>query len=100
RDYVDAGGQLLIAAGGAFDPAAWMRSAWNDGNGILPAPLEVHLVGRLPNEAIGELSPFFLAPGTIDENLLELDDVAQNELDELFQTPVFFRAVATHVPTA
>ena len=39
REFVTQGGQLLIAAGGDFDPAAWTRSAWLDGAGILPAPL-------------------------------------------------------------
>ena len=38
REFVKQGGQLLMAAGGDFDPAAWTRSAWLDGAGILPAP--------------------------------------------------------------
>ena len=39
RDYVRQGGQLVIAAGADFDPAAWNDAAWLDGAGILPLPL-------------------------------------------------------------
>ena len=39
RQFVEQGGQLIVAAGGDFDPAAWTKSAWLDGSGILPVPL-------------------------------------------------------------
>ena len=39
KQYVEQGGNLLLAAGGNFDPAAWTEAAWQDGLGILPAPL-------------------------------------------------------------
>src|SRR5690606_21054438 len=40
RQYVQQGGQLILAAGGEFDPVAWNDRAWLDGAGILPAPLK------------------------------------------------------------
>ena len=56
REFVEQGGALVIAAGGEFDPAAWTAAAWNDGLGILPAPLKPALVGQLPQAATGRSS--------------------------------------------
>jgi hypothetical protein len=39
--YVRQGGQLVIAAGASFDPAAWNEAAWLEGAGILPLPLAI-----------------------------------------------------------
>ena len=62
-NYVEQGGQLVIAAGGDFDPAAWNEAAWLDGAGILPAPLKPQMVGKTPEEATGDtmLKPFFIS---------------------------------------
>ena len=65
REYVEQGGQLMIAAGGNFDPAAWTNSAWRDGAGILPLPLKTELVGRIPDESAVKIEPFYLAPETL-----------------------------------
>ena len=48
REYVAQGGQLVIAAGGSFDPSVWTAVGWLRGQGILPAPLKPALVGRSP----------------------------------------------------
>jgi hypothetical protein len=45
REYVEQGGELLIAAGGAFDPVRWNADAWADGAGVLPVPLLPNPVG-------------------------------------------------------
>ena len=45
REYVEQGGQLVIAAGGEFDPVAWQKRGLARGRGILPAPLEPDFVG-------------------------------------------------------
>ncbi|MEX0585881.1 MAG: BatA domain-containing protein, partial [Pirellulales bacterium] len=60
RQYVEQGGRLMIAAGGEFDVAAWNRSAWLDGEGILPVPLS-GVVGRSADERAGTLESFFIA---------------------------------------
>ncbi|MFO0912338.1 MAG: BatA domain-containing protein [Pirellulales bacterium] len=39
RNYVRQGGQLWIAPDDDFDPEAWNRAAWLNGDGLLPAPL-------------------------------------------------------------
>src|SRR4051812_25390983 len=61
REYVQQGGQLLIAAGAEFDPSAWNDAAWNDGKGVLPLPLAAKPIGQTPEEAGDSLQPFFLS---------------------------------------
>ena len=58
RDYVQQGGQLVIAAGAEFDPAAWNDAAWLDGAGILPLPLAREPLGEVPEVAGENLKPF------------------------------------------
>jgi hypothetical protein len=84
---------LLIAAGGRFSPANWSLSAWLDGAGILPAPLDAAFVGRLPDDNDAPLDPFFLAPATMADEFFDMDGAGRSELEELYRTPVFFRAV-------
>ncbi len=58
REYVEQGGNLVIAAGGQFDPRLWTEAAWQDGGGILPAPLDPAAIGRLPAESPEAVKPF------------------------------------------
>jgi hypothetical protein len=94
REYIEQGGRVVIAAGGNFDPVAWTNAAWLDGAGILPLPLRPEPVGRLPDEAAGKIEPFFLSPETISDDDLRIEDASREELDDLFRTPLFFKAVA------
>jgi len=93
-EYVRQGGQLVIAAGGDFDPAAWTRAAWLDGAGILPLPLEAQPVGRLPDDTIARLEPFFLAPETMVHDYFHVDQASREEMDDLYRLPLFFKAIA------
>ena len=94
REYVAQGGRLVIAAGGDFDPAAWTAAAWLDGAGLLPAPLEA-AVGRMPEEA-GDLRPFLLDVRSFQDNpLFRLPGVSLEELRDLYENPLFFKAVKT-----
>jgi hypothetical protein len=96
RDYVAQGGRLMIAAGGDFEPAAWTQAAWLDGAGILPAPLDA-AVGRMPDEG-GDLRPFLLDVRTFQDNpLFRLAGVSLADLRDLYETPLFFKAVRTIV---
>jgi hypothetical protein len=97
REYVLQGGQLLIAAGGEFDPLAWNRTAWLDGGGILPCPLDGRYLGRLPAQQAGELHPFHLEPTSLTSEFLLLPDVDREELDDLYRLPYFFRAIVAKV---
>jgi hypothetical protein len=79
REFVTQGGQLVIAAGADFDSAAWNRSGWLDGGGMLPAPLK-GTVGKLPDEP-GALRPFFLDYESLkDHEYFRLAGVADEEL--------------------
>lgn len=94
REYVGQGGRLVLAAGGEFDPAGWTATAWLDGAGILPAPLAA-AVGRTPEDA-GALEPFLLDVRSFQDNpLFRLPGVPLDELRDLYETPLFFKAVRT-----
>lgn len=92
REYVAQGGQLVIAAGAEFDPAAWTTAGWLDGGGILPLPLKPQAVGHLPDDA-ARLEPFFLVPETMTHDYFHVEDASRDELAELYRTPFFFKAV-------
>lgn len=99
RSFVERGGQLVIAAGGDFDPGEWTSMAWLDGTGILPAPL-AGTAGRLPDEA-GRLEPRRLAWNSMrDEPLFRLPDVPADELADLYGGPLFFKTVVTDMAGA
>lgn len=99
RAFVESGGQLVIAAGGDFDPAEWTAAAWADGAGILPAPLE-GTSGRLPDER-GTLEPRRLAWNSMrDEPLFRVPDVPAEELADLYGGPLFFKTVVTDMAAA
>jgi hypothetical protein len=93
REYLLQGGQLVIAAGAEFDPAAWNRAAWLNGRGILPAPLQPDLLGHLPEQAGADLKPFSLLFDSmkVDEDF-QLAGNAEQELKDLYEEPLFFQA--------
>ncbi len=93
-DYVREGGQLLIAAGADFDPAAWNAAGWLEGNGILPLPLLAEPIGATPEEAADKVEPFSLALESLtDQAIFRLAGVAEAELKALYAEPFFFKAV-------
>ncbi len=93
RDYVEQGGQLFIAAGGNFDPALWSARAFREGEGILPLPLKDEPIGRLPDDSAEGLAPFFLSPDTMTDERFLIPDASREDLDDLYRTPLFFKAV-------
>src|SRR5262249_39395288 len=97
REFVQQGGQFLIAAGGDFDAVAWTRRAWLDGAGILPAPLAEQPFGQTPDEAKGELRPFFLSFASMTHDYFHLADTPREQLEDLYSRPFFFRTVIADV---
>jgi hypothetical protein len=92
-DYVHQGGQLLIAAGADFDPAAWNAAAWLDGNGILPLPLKAAPIGATPEKAGDTLRPFSLSLESLSgHDIFDLSGVAEGDLKSLYAEPFFFQA--------
>ena len=94
QEFVFQGGQLFVAAGGGFDPAKWTRAAWQDGLSLLPLPLRDEPVGRLPEEAVRTLEPFFLDPESMVADEFYLDQSSKEELSDLYRQPLFFKLVA------
>ena len=108
REYVQQGGQLLIAAGGRFDPrsnsgfnpALWTSSAWLDGAGILPAPLLPELLGTPPEQANDSWRPFGLSFDSLAATrYFQLAGVGEDELRGLYGEPFFFQAVQADLST-
>lgn len=100
REYVVQGGQLLIAAGGAFDPAAWNEAAWRDGQGILPAPLKGELIGELPGVSGAKFDWFELSYDAAmrSNGLFHISGESDKSLADLYTQPWFFQAVDVDVP--
>lgn len=95
RDYVRQGGQLVIAAGADFDPAAWNDAAWQGGNGILPLPLAREPLGETPDVAGENLKPFFLSFDSLaGEDYFHIAGIGEAELRDLYAEPFFFKAAA------
>lgn len=100
RGYVEQGGQLVVCAGGAFDPAAWQDVAWENGAGILPAPLAGQPIGQLPSEASGQLRPFQLSFASMSHDYFLIENEDRAALEDLYGVPVFFKAVQAKVDEA
>jgi hypothetical protein len=95
RQYVEQGGNLVIAAGGHFDPALWTQDAWLDGNGILPAPLDGVTVGRLPEETAERAEFFRLDFNSLkDHDYFAIETAPADDLRTMYAAPVFFKAAA------
>ncbi len=95
RQYVEQGGQLLIAAGADFSPARWTDEAWLDGGGVLPMPLRPEPIGETPLEA-KELSPFFVEYESLqNHSFFQLSGNSDDDIRDLFSEPFFFKAVQT-----
>ncbi|MAD80942.1 MAG: BatA domain-containing protein [Pirellulaceae bacterium] len=98
REYVQQGGQLVIAAGGSFNPSAWTSAAWQNAEGILPAPLLNQPLGTLPEQSGGPLKPFFLATENLESHpFFRLAGISESELRDLYSEPFFFQAVVADV---
>jgi hypothetical protein len=94
REYVQQGGQLVIAAGGEFNPQAWSDAAWAGGGGILPLPLASEPIGETPEVAGERLAPFFLSYESLAaEDYFHLAGLGEQELRDLYAEPFFFKAV-------
>jgi len=92
RQYTDQGGQLVIAAGGRFDPAAWNKAAWRDGEGILPLPLSPAAVGETLGEAAATVNPLRLNVDHMANSFFP-PQMSLDELRPIYARPMFFKVV-------
>ncbi len=99
RQYVEQGGNLVIAAGGHFDPALWTTAAWQDGLGILPAPLSPVTFGQLPEESQGALMKTFQFDyhSMKNHDYFLLEGASDEEMQDLYRLPYFFKTVQADV---
>jgi len=96
EEYALQGGQLVIAAGGAFDPAAWNAAAWHDGAGVLPLKLVEQPVGTTPAESSGPATEWFSLnyESMRNHRYFQLAGNSEAQLRDLYAAPVFFKAIA------
>jgi hypothetical protein len=93
-EYVVQGGQLVIAAGGTFDPAHWNSAAWQSPHRVLPLPLNDQPLGQSADEATSDLKAYYLSlDSLIGEPYFELAGLSRAELANLYGEPLFFKAV-------
>jgi hypothetical protein len=92
REFVEQGGQLVIAAGGKFDASAWNESAWVEGRGVLPLPLKNEYAGVTPDEAADQLKPFFLESASLVHDYFQIENLSNDDRADLFRQALFFKS--------
>ena len=98
REYVEQGGKLVVAAGADFNPQSWNEGNRQEGAGVLPAPLEPQVVGELPGASSGQLNPVLLSYDSLQSHYyFRLADTSEDQLQELYSLPFFFRYVEVNV---
>ncbi|HWA99711.1 MAG TPA: BatA domain-containing protein [Pirellulales bacterium] len=100
REFIESGGQIIIAAGDRFDPRAWNQLAWRDAAGILPAPLSDTLFGSRPIDTAAKIEPFALDPASMQHPYFLLEGASPQQISDLYREPLFFQAVAVASSTA
>jgi hypothetical protein len=96
KQYVEQGGNLLLAAGGSFDPAAWTKAAWLNGLGILPSPLAPAARGFVRDDrrwASSKTPPWSLKLESLSSNYFWPEGVSDDYLREALGPPVFFHKI-------
>jgi len=91
REYVEQGGNLVIAAGGDFDPAQWDEAAWLDGLGILPTSLAPQTVGQPLGSTSGDV--FQLDYNSLKSHDYFLLDEPEGFLRKMYRGPIFSKVV-------
>ena len=86
HEYVRRGGQLLIAAGGRFNAAAWTKAAWGTNDELLPGP-----VSAMPDSNKGR--PLRLNTASLGHSYFQVPGLRPAELEALWQAPLFFKSV-------
>jgi hypothetical protein len=96
REYVQQGGNLVILAGAEFDPIAWNTLAWKEGNGILPAPLKLSLLGYTLRESAetGEYREFRLAFESMQHDYFLLEGESLKVLKARYEEDALFMKIA------
>ncbi len=96
KEYVEQGGNLILAAGGSFDPAAWTETAWQDGLGILPVPLEPAAWGYAREDrrwSTSKTAPLTLKFGSLAHHYFRPEGVGDDDLRDALGPPVLFQKI-------
>ncbi|MGB9688095.1 hypothetical protein, partial [Thermogutta sp.] len=95
-EFVRQGGNLVVAAGGEFDPVAWSRACVPPYE-ILPGRLLPGFYGRLPLPGVTRLVPFQLDVGSLQDPCFRIEEFDETELARFYQPVFFFQAVEVDV---
>lgn len=94
--YVEQGGNLILAAGGSFDPAAWTEAAWKDGLGVLPTPLAPLAQGYVREDrrwAISKAPPLTLDFASLAHYYFRPEGLGDDKLRDALGPPTFFQKI-------
>jgi hypothetical protein len=96
RQFVEQGGNLLIAAGGSFDPVGWTEVGWQNGLGILPAPLAPTMKGYVRDDrrwATSKTAPLTLMFESLAHHYLRPGGVGDDDSRTTLGPPTFFHKI-------
>jgi hypothetical protein len=96
KQYVEQGGNLLLAAGGNFDPVAWTEAAWQNGLGILPAPLAPATLGYVrddPRWGTSKTAPLSIKFASLAHYYFRPEGLSDDQLREALGPPTFFHKI-------
>lgn len=93
RDYVSQGGQLILAAGARFSAERWSDQAWQNGDGILPAPLD-GLIGESLEDNPMKLDPLHIAYDSLaGQDEFHIAGESEDSQAAFYRDPLFFKIV-------
>jgi hypothetical protein len=93
RDYVSQGGQIVIAAGARFSAERWNDQAWQNGDGILPAPLD-GLFGESLEDNPAKLNPIHIAYDSLaGQDEFHIAGESEDSQAAFYRDPLFFKIV-------
>jgi len=99
-EYAILGGNVLIAAGGEFDPAAWTRDTWEAGLPLLPAPLQPLPFDARLAEREGVSGVLQWDAASLRDECFRIEGMTSEELSALYHTPYFFQIVEPDLDAA
>lgn len=99
-EYAILGGNVLIAAGGEFDPAAWNRDTWESGLPLLPAPLQPLPFDARTMNGGGLEGVLQWDAASLQDECFRIEGMTAEELSALYHTPYFFQIVEPDLDAA
>ncbi len=99
-EYAILGGNVLIAAGGEFDPAAWNHDTWESGLPLLPTPLQPLPFDARTMNGGGLEGVLQWDTASLRDECFRIEGMTGEELAALYRTPYFFQIIEPDLDAA